>query len=234
MSRVIIVNVYIPPVSSPYAPTDYTTCLTDITHWINCTRLQFGAVAQVVWAGDFNARIGQRIYPEAADTTANARGTLLLDALAAHTLLPSTPSVIDCPTFTHNRRGGAPSTLDYLWIERPLHPTPPVTVYAEHWLDPGCPSDHAVLVSTIPLPAATTPDHPLPPPVVTPRHLATHPRHPATPSRTPTHPITTPVHPHHPPPRPPVRILLSSDEKLAFRQVNWSTLAAQMECALLL
>ena len=224
MSRVIIVNVYIPPVSSPYAPTDYTTCLTDITHWINCTRLQFGAVAQVVWAGDFNARIGQRIYPEAADTTANARGTLLLDALAAHTLLPSTPSVIDCPTFTHNRRGGAPSTLDYLWIERPLHPTPPVTVYAEHWLDPGCPSDHAVLVSTIP-PPPPPPPHPPPPPP---------PRPPPPPSPTPTHLITTPLHPHPHPPRPPVRILLSSDEKLAFRQVNWSTLAAQMECALLL
>ena len=69
-----MLNVYIPPTSSRVAPRDYSSCLADIQQWVNLIRLTTGTIDQVIWCGDFNARIGQRLYPDAADSTTNTRG----------------------------------------------------------------------------------------------------------------------------------------------------------------
>ena len=74
LAKFLLINIYIPPTSSRVAPPDYAACLARIHQWVNSIRLSFGTIDQVAWCGDFNARIGQRLYPDADDTTTNTRG----------------------------------------------------------------------------------------------------------------------------------------------------------------
>ena len=54
-----IVNVYVPPVTSSYAPSDYRATLTAIVGWVAAMRLQFGECMVTTVCGDFNARAGR-------------------------------------------------------------------------------------------------------------------------------------------------------------------------------
>ena len=124
---------------------------------MNTVRLRHGTLDLVLWCGDFNARIGQRLYSSAADTTTNTRGLQLLDSMAHYTLLPSTPSCTDSFTYTHNNNTGSYSTLDYIWIEHPPDPLPYTVVNTEPWSDLFNPSDHAILSASFSIPLYTSP-----------------------------------------------------------------------------
>lgn len=72
--RVLIINVYIPPTTSPYAPPNFPTVLDCMSDWLTQTRLEVGNISQVIVCGDFNARAGTLISGQAWDTTEDSRG----------------------------------------------------------------------------------------------------------------------------------------------------------------
>lgn len=71
---IIVINVYIPPTTSPFAPAQYPAVLEAIFEWVTMARLEVGSAAQVVICGDFNARAGTLISERAWDTTEDSRG----------------------------------------------------------------------------------------------------------------------------------------------------------------
>lgn len=76
------VNVYIPPVSSAYAPVDYyNAILTSMLDWVAAMQLRVGAHSATVICGDFSARGGMLAYAASQDSILNARGRMMCTAL---------------------------------------------------------------------------------------------------------------------------------------------------------
>ena len=60
-SKIIVINAYIPPTTSKYAPSTaegYKKILESIQRWVWTAQLQYGSIDNVVWIGNFNARLG--------------------------------------------------------------------------------------------------------------------------------------------------------------------------------
>ena len=80
-TKILLLNIYIPPNTSPVAPSDYGSCLKAAHAWITEMRLCHGFIAHTIWAGDFNARMGRRVFPSAADSEITGRGRCLLASM---------------------------------------------------------------------------------------------------------------------------------------------------------
>ncbi len=56
--KVGVVNVYIPPTTSAYAPASYEAVLSEVHEWLVAVRMEVGGLTHGVVCGDFNARAG--------------------------------------------------------------------------------------------------------------------------------------------------------------------------------
>jgi hypothetical protein len=75
-----IVNCYIPPTTSDFGPSTaegYQKTLENIQEWIWTMQMQIGTLSQIVWVGDFNARMGPLMHTNSPDMEINTRGRTL-------------------------------------------------------------------------------------------------------------------------------------------------------------
>ena len=123
--RYTVVNVYLPPVTSAYAPKGaegFHTSLTQINNWVTSARLQLGTIGAVLWVGDFNARLGQLVIGDAADVTNNHRGTIMLQLLRSWNLTVAATTNATQPARlanTHQHSANRFTTVDYVWHQLP-------------------------------------------------------------------------------------------------------------------
>lgn len=109
-------------------------------------QLQHGHLTHIIWAGDFNARVGNAVHSRAADTTCNARGRALLEHMGewGYHLLPWNSTTVT-PEGTYRSPSGSYSTVDHLWSIQMPSPHAGIDVHCHHWHCIPPPSPHAIL-----------------------------------------------------------------------------------------
>lgn len=116
-----MVNVYVPPSTSSYAPASFAAVLQHIVEWTAQMRLRHGTFAATVICGDFNARAGVLAHPGASDDRVDSRGTEMCRVLrlGGFELVPATGGGGIRAPFTRRGTRDRPSTLDYIWAAWP-------------------------------------------------------------------------------------------------------------------
>lgn len=152
--HVAVANVYLPPSSSPFAPvggcTGYTGVLDEVQEWVHSAQVQYGTLEEILWVGDFNARVGHERIATLPDSGGNRRGARLYERMTnwGYSLRPwSSPS----PLGTYRHPSGRYSVVDYVWAKTPLPPQnpPPVQLSTAHWAIHPLPSPHALLRTAV-------------------------------------------------------------------------------------
>ena len=172
----IIVNMYIPPIGSQYAPKGipgYIGVLEEMQEWVYSTQMQRGNTVGIFWVGDFNAHVRDLNQQSAAKSDTAYRGARLLHTMGNWGyVLTSWGGATGGgrQRGTYRCHDGTTTTVDYVWSWTAQHTSAsPTNIYYDHWETHPCPSPHAILSFSITGAAPTTTTTPRRPPLPPPR-----------------------------------------------------------------